>query len=330
MSEENVDVTIEETKRPETEMDNGNGETITDDIVLPEPSEKPTEHAEAATENPESVEKASTEQPGPAAAEQTKGEQSPLEKTATPPAKKKNKRSASKRIGELTFQRKEAERKLGAAEKRIQELEDKLSKSKGPESGEQPPDEDEFETFEEYTAANTEFQVKKALQEQTNQGLTEQKEALQQEKEAAQEEVKQVDQELNKEDEAAFESKFLEGEERFDKFRETVTSDKVHVTEDMLNIVKKTDDPAGILYALGTNPEVAHEIAQISDPVQQALALGRLAIPDSNMPKATKTKQTTGAPAPITPVGGTTPSVGKNPDDMSHEEYRAWREGGGG
>lgn len=86
------------------------------------------------------------------------------------------------------------------------------------------------------------------------------------------------------------------------------------------------DSPNGIDlgYFLANNPAEATRIFQLP-PARQAYELGKL----ENRMMQPKQKTTTNAPTPTSPVGGKEiPS--KSPENMTYEEYKSWREGGGG
>lgn len=96
------------------------------------------------------------------------------------------------------------------------------------------------------------------------------------------------------------------------------------LANETLDLAAQMDAGPDVIYHLGKNPDLAATVAGMS-PVQQALELGRiearLAMPQP--------KKITQAAEPITPVGATSATVTKDPGDMSPQEYRAWREGGG-
>jgi hypothetical protein len=79
------------------------------------------------------------------------------------------------------------------------------------------------------------------------------------------------------------------------------------------------EDAHKVIYALGKNPEEASRILALS-PVQQGRELERLAL-KAGQPA---TKAVSKAPAPITPVDGST-TVEKDPSKMSTDEWMKWR-----
>lgn len=111
-------------------------------------------------------------------------------------------------------------------------------------------------------------------------------------------------------------------------------------TPDYLDVLKTVDDiqlpPAvqQMLLAVDNGPALMYELARnrtqlealaAMKPMAAALQIGAL----SASLKQTKVPPVSKAPAPIKPLGTSTPSTGKSPDDMSMAEYRAWRASNG-
>jgi len=100
-----------------------------------------------------------------------------------------------------------------------------------------------------------------------------------------------------------------------------VNNQALPVSEAMRDALLATDKGPEILYHLAGNPEEILRIAEMQ-PYAQALELGRLEARMS-LPKPNKS---TSAPAPIKPLSAGGESVSKNPDDMTSKEWLAWRE----
>lgn len=107
-------------------------------------------------------------------------------------------------------------------------------------------------------------------------------------------------------------------------------------TPDYLDVLKTVDDiqlpPAvqQMLLAVDNGPALMYELAKnrsqletlaAMKPMAAALKIGSL----SASLKQTKVPPVSKAPAPIKPLGTSTPSIGKSLDDMTMAEYRAWR-----
>jgi hypothetical protein len=80
--------------------------------------------------------------------------------------------------------------------------------------------------------------------------------------------------------------------------------------------VLSAEDPAALLQHLGTNPDVAAELADLS-PVQAARRIARIEI-EMSKPAAPKHSN---APRPITPVRATTRDSGSLADDLPLDEW---------
>jgi hypothetical protein len=107
-----------------------------------------------------------------------------------------------------------------------------------------------------------------------------------------------------------------------DDYEELVVNNQaLPVTEAMRDALLATDKGPEILYHLAGNPEEILRIAEMP-PYVQALELGRLEARMS-LPKPNKS---TSAPAPIKPLSAGGESVSKDPDEMTSKEWLAWRE----
>lgn len=76
------------------------------------------------------------------------------------------------------------------------------------------------------------------------------------------------------------------------------------------------DDPAALIHHIGTNPDLAADLADMT-PIQQARKLARIEI---EMGKPKETKQST-APKPITPARAAVRDGGGLSDDLPIEEW---------
>ena len=109
-------------------------------------------------------------------------------------------------------------------------------------------------------------------------------------------------------------------EELYD-YTEVAERHDLSITQDMAQAIVHSPNGPHIAYHLGKNPEEATRIAKLP-PAQQLFEIGsisaRLAAPKANVSKA---------PDPIRPVRSSVSSaVAKTPDEMSMEEYAAWRQ----
>jgi hypothetical protein len=92
-----------------------------------------------------------------------------------------------------------------------------------------------------------------------------------------------------------------------------------HIAE----MVIESDQAADVAYYLGKNPALARQISQMA-PLEAARELGRI---EARVTRPKPRTETT-APDPIAPVRGKA-SAGKDPDKMTPQEWRTWRESGG-
>lgn len=99
---------------------------------------------------------------------------------------------------------------------------------------------------------------------------------------------------------AEFETKFRDGMNRFDDFREVMTSLPCEITDAMTLATRAMDNPAAFLYAAAKrNPQELERISRIRDPYAQMTEIGKLE------ERMRKNKPTTKAPRPL----------GRTPDD---------------
>lgn len=114
---------------------------------------------------------------------------------------------------------------------------------------------------------------------------------------------------------------------KYDDFEEVAYNPAVSITPAMQEAI--LDSPVGpdLAYWLGSHPQEAARISDLS-PVSQARELGKIEASLAT-PETKKTKPSA-APAPIKPVSAAAAPSTKKPEAMSYEEYRQWRQAGGG
>ena len=218
-------------------------------VETEEVSEVETEEATASTEEPTEVQEVQEE------------------------PRKKN---VQQRINELTRARYDEKRRADELERRLHEM----YKPTSVPTSESPPKEDDFDTYEQYIAAQARYearqeynQLRKQEKEQEEQAKKEQSERSFQERLTRQAQL---------------------GNTKFEDFYE-VTSN-FNVSRDVVAATLESDIGDEIIYYLATHPE---ETARIQSMTLhgQALEIGRL-----ETKLKTPTKKTTSAPDPITPV----------------------------
>lgn len=92
------------------------------------------------------------------------------------------------------------------------------------------------------------------------------------------------------------------------------------VTEAMRDALLATEKGPEVLYHLASHPDEIFRIANLS-PYAQAVEIGRL---EARM-SIPKPKKTSSAPSPIKPLSAGGESVSKDPDEMTVKEWREWR-----
>ncbi|MCR9215300.1 MAG: hypothetical protein NXI13_16405 [Proteobacteria bacterium] len=151
-------------------------------------------------------------------------------------------KSARKRIQQLTWQKRELERRLA-------------EKSKSPPLVE--PKEEDFEDHIEFVAEKAAFNARKALDEERKRDM----------------EAKRIHE--RNEQVLSFEDKLDDTREKYDDFDDVWNAD-TPVSEHMAEALMDSDNAGEIAYYLGSNPDEAAKIANMQSPIAQAKAMGRL------------------------------------------------------
>lgn len=110
----------------------------------------------------------------------------------------------------------------------------------------------------------------------------------------------------------------------FDKVISTITGRDFPGTVVMRDYMLESDKPAEVAKWLADNPAEARRISLLSD-VGAWKALERA---EAKLAKATPSKKTTGAPPPLTKVGGSSQAV-FDPAKAEMDDYAKWRRSGG-
>ena len=207
----------------------------------------------------------------------------------------------AKRIGELTWQAKEAERR---AESLAQEVE-RLKAAPPAQQALTEPEPDVNDTAK-YPAGEFDPKYMRDLgRHVARQEFAAERQRIEQE--GRQREAQQV--------RAAFEAKLTEKDEG--AFR-LLNDPSLPATEAMAEVVFTSDKGVQIADWLGRNPSECARIAALS-PIRQAHELGKLEARLTAPPPVSK------APAPI-PTVGTRAHAAFNPETATQAEYEAWRD----
>jgi hypothetical protein len=109
-----------------------------------------------------------------------------------------------------------------------------------------------------------------------------------------------------------------QGAEEFPDFEEVALADHVPITQAMAAAIAESDMPARVAYYLGSHLEEAKRIAGLT-PTKQVREIAKIEASLSEPPPTSK------APPPIKP--STPKASGEiDPDKLSAEEWRKWRE----
>lgn len=214
-------------------------------------------------------------------------------------------------------QRQREQQEAAETARRLADAEARLGRIKAAAQAIQEPKESDFPDSFEFVAAKAAFNAQKmAAQFQENEVKGEI---------SAVEQARQIAENARlQERQNAYMAEMPEARGRYADFDQVIAvamrSDIV--SPGVANMVLESERPHDLAYHLGKNPELARAISSMN-PVQAARELGRIEARLS-LPRA----QTTTAPDPIRPVRGAA-SATPNPDNMTAEEYAAWRSGGG-
>lgn len=128
--------------------------------------------------------------------------------------------------------------------------------------------------------------------------------------------AKQSEQQTAQQRASAWAERVAAFEAQHDDFTEVVSDPTVPITQGMAEIIQSSENGPAVAYHLGNNPAEAHRIAQLPASMQ-AFELGKIEVSLAAPPKPTATpKQTTQAPAPLSPVSGQQPSVSHANESM--------------
>jgi len=122
--------------------------------------------------------------------------------------------------------------------------------------------------------------------------------------------------------------RILAAQTKYDDWDEVLQGADVPVTVALRDALFDSEQGAEVLYYLATHVEEARRLQALT-PAGVARAIGRieaqLATQEASPPAGPPA-----VPPPVRPVGSSRSGQPKAPADMSPQEYRAWREKGGG
>jgi hypothetical protein len=190
-----------------------------------------------------------------------------------------------------------AEREAQQREERIRrEVEERVARSQPqPTQPTGEPKVGQFQDYESYIAALTDYKV-----EQRMQGVRQQTEA-QRQAQSQREHAAQIQQKLSS------------AAAKYADFNEVALADDVPISQPMAAAISRLKDSGEVAYYLGSNIEEAHRISRL-DPVDQVWEIKELERKLSAPPAVTK------APPPIVPTSGQS-SVKKATFDLPWKEF---------
>jgi hypothetical protein len=116
----------------------------------------------------------------------------------------------------------------------------------------------------------------------------------------------------------AVKERLSEGADEFPDFEEVALADHVPISQAMAAAIAESDFPAKVAYYLGSHLEEAKRIYSLP-PTKQIREIAKIEATLSEPAPTTK------APPPIKPASGKA-SAEKDPDKMTTEEWKEWRE----
>lgn len=286
------------------------------------PSEQPAEGSDASGVQPDDA----------AAATEQKKEKSDVQKRID---------TLTRRRYELEGRNEELEYELARTKRRMAAIEsgDQADKpAPAPVVDSEKPNRDNFTTYEDWVEAVSLYSAKKALREDRDESVRQQQTVQQ----------TTIVENWNKSLETA--------RTKYEDF-DTVVGSDLKIPQVAFNAI--VDSPVGteVAYFLGQHPDIATGLAKLS-PVACVRAIGRIeaqfgetspaagqAAPSAGAPGASQPKGqqaarpaavqrpkpiTSSASAPVEPVGSRSARSTANPDEMSYQDYKRWREGGNG
>lgn len=174
----------------------------------------------------------------------------------------------------------------------------------------QAPKYEDYDSEEAYIDALTDYKVQARLQ--------------QAESERERRERERQERQQQEETQKALQTKLSEGAQKYDDFEDVVYDDSVPINQHMVEALADSDYAADIAYHLGSNPQEAQRIAQMS-PTKAAREIGRL---ENRFARPQQQSQQTKAPEPPKRIRGGGDTTKKDPEKMTVDEWMEARRKG--
>lgn len=226
------------------------------------------------------------------------------ESSTSEDAEPKQKPWFTKRIDELTANWREEQRRNAQLMEKVLEMQKPSQPEPETTQNVGEPKLDSFETYEDYVAALAEYKADQKIQawEQSRQQETQAQ---------AQERQRQE-----------FEARADDFRQQHPDYDVVALNPQLPVSAAMAEAIQMADNGPELLYTLGQNPAEAARLAALP-PLQAAIELGRM----TTAPKpASAPKTRTNAPPPVEPLSGGSGSRTIDPERMTADEWRVWRD----
>lgn len=226
--------------------------------------------------------------------------------TTDAPKPEDDKSKRDKRMAELAFKAREAERRAKAEAERVAALEAELERARKGEGA--APKAESFETYDEYLREVTKWEIRQELAAQSKKQAEESKQA------------KAIEEQARKQ--ARLQSVMDDGAQAYKDFAATLqvldstvaNPDEIRVA---LDEILDSEKAADLIYYLGKNPSVLAELSQLP-PNKQARKVGELEV-------MLKSKKLTAAPEPVQTLKGNGGRVTSDTPPTDPAKYREWR-----
>lgn len=198
--------------------------------------------------------------------------------------------------------RQEAEAQVAKRDAQIEQLLTAVSKLTETKVSDERPQRDKFETPEAYDAALEAFTSRRTTEQVRAEAKAEQERA---------EQLRNLDTVRS-----AYKKRADTFAESHDDYYDLVDADDAGFTLPMTAAILENEDGPAVAYHLAQHPEMIERIAKLT-PAQTVFEIGRIAQRLAT-PPAPK-------PAPIRPLQGRSTPAEKTPEEMTMDEYAAWK-----
>lgn len=261
---------------------------------------------------PASAETQTTETSGADPAAKTDATENDASAGEAAPKPKKPGGGFQRRIDELTRDKHELQRNLDAALEAMRARSGPQRSAQADNGDDQgPPTQDKFASYDDYMAALTDYRVERKL-------------AARQQVEA-----REAEERSRREAGTALQTRLREAAakaaEVYPDFEEVIADADVMVTPAMARSLSLSDKAEHVMYWLAKNEAEARRISELQSAEAQARALALIEAKLTTKPRSA----VSAAPEPPQTVAGRK-TGNPDPSKMNQEEYRKWREAGGG